>query len=208
MGLLVAGTAVGAFLGLRSEPGLSGSTVLELVSPFDIRLTGLSLQAAKDRAHALGIRLLVVNVPSEAPLGQVVDQDPTQAQEQVVLVSTGPLVHPLAKLAGAKNSPVHLECMVALRIDEDGNAGPLTCGNGHVNVEAWDYFARLHLPVMELPKGSSECQVVSFIRRGFVSAPVNYSGFVLARAYNGWSIPKSLGAQVLDSQPSLGICWT
>jgi len=75
-----------------------------------------------------------------------------------------------------------------------------------VNVEAWDYFALLHLDVMSLPKGRSECQVVQYIKTPFVSAPINDSGFELANAYNNWKVPEGLVAHILVSTPFKDPC--
>jgi hypothetical protein len=142
----------------------------------------------------------VYRVPDRAPAGTVISQDPVNPGGRLV-VSTGPLRHRWAVLAGAKNPPVRSECAAPLRLDADGNAGPLTCGNDQVNVEAWDYFALNHFPVMSLPRGSSECRVVGTITKDYVSVPINDSAFQLANVYNGWRIPEGLAAHVLVSTP-------
>ena len=95
----------------------------------------------------------IYRVPDSAPSGKIVSQSPPFTGNRLV-VSTGPLKHPWAILSGAKKPPVRAECTATLQLDQDGNAGPLSCRGDHVNVEAWDYFARNHFAVMSLPRES------------------------------------------------------
>jgi hypothetical protein len=130
-----------------------------------------------------------------------VSQSPPYTGNELV-VSTGPLKHLRAILQGAKNPPVATECTSTLRLDQDGNAGPLICGRNHVNVEAWDYFERNDFfPIMSLPRNAPECEIASFIKEHFVSTPINDSAFQLANAYNGWRFPEGLAAHILVSTP-------
>jgi hypothetical protein len=138
----------------------------------------------------------VYRVPDVAPAGIVVSQSPPYTGNELV-VSTGPLTNPWAVLPRASDSPVAKECTATLHLSEDGNAGPLTCGGDHVNVEAWDYFVHIHAPIMGLPRHQTVCQVAKYIGAYYVSGPVSYSIFELANVYNGWHVPAGLAAHIL-----------
>lgn len=147
----------------------------------------------------------IYRVPDSARAGKVISQSPPFSGDRLV-VSTGPLKNAWAILPGAKNRPVKSECTRKLLLDEDGNAGPLFCANGHVNVEAWEYFSLEKLTVMTLPRASSECQVAYYINRPYLTVPINDSAFQLANAYNGWRVPEGLAAHILVSTPYKDPC--
>jgi hypothetical protein len=162
-----------------------------------LKFVGKTLGAAKALAHRCGQGLgYVYRVPDAAPASTVVSQSLPYTGNRLV-VSTGPLTNASAILPRAAGPPVATECTATLHLDQDGNAGPLTCHGHHVNVEAWDYFALIHAPIMGLPRHQTVCQVAKYIGLHYVSGPISYSVFELANVYNGWHVPAGLAAHIL-----------
>ena len=167
---------------------------------------GLTLSAAKALAHRCHQSVgYVYRVPDAAPADTVVSQSQPYTGNRLV-VSTGPLADAWSILPLAARPPVAAECTATLRLDQDGNAGPLTCRGIHVNVEAWDYFAHIHAPIMSLPRHQTVCQVAKVIGLYYVSGPVSYSVFELANVYNGWRVPGALAGHILMDNPYHDTC--
>ena len=171
----------------------------------NLNFVGKTVAEAKALAHQCHQQISILRVPDAAPAGKVISQSPPETGNRLV-VSTGPLTNPWAVLPGAAGPPVAAACTTTLYLYEDGNAGPLTCHSKHVNVEAWDYFARLRPKIMRLPRSATVCQVARSIGSGYVSGPVNYSRFILARAYNGWHVPDGLAGHILAENPYPDTC--
>ena len=171
-----------------------------------LNFVGLTLSAARalaNRCHqSVGY---VYRVPDARPAGTVVSQSQPYTGNRLV-VSTGPLANARSVLPLAAGPPVAAECTATLRLDQDGNAGPLTCHGIHVNVEAWDYFARIHAPIMSLPRHRTVCQVAKVIGVYYVSGPISYSVFQLANVYNGWHVPGALAGHILMDDPYHDTC--
>jgi hypothetical protein len=190
-----------------------GATIVKLSASRTVRpcgstldFVGETLSEARAFAHRCGQPLgYVYGVPDAAAVGTVVSESPPYTGNELV-VSTGPLIDPRAILPGAPGPPIAAECTATLRLDQDGNAGPLTCRSTHVNVEAWDYFALGHHQIMGLPRHQSVCQVARYIGLDYISNPVNYSAFELANVYNGWHVPGGLAAHILVGNPYHDTC--
>lgn len=166
-----------------------------------LNFVGLTLSAAKTLGHRCHQSVgYVYSVPDANPAGTIVSQSQPSGGNRLV-VSTGPLTNARSVLPLAAGPPVATECTATLRLDEDGNAGPLTCHGIHVNVEAWDYFARIHAPIMSLARHETVCQVAKVIGLYYVSGPVSYSVFELANVYNGWHVPGALAGHILMDNP-------
>jgi hypothetical protein len=171
-----------------------------------LNFVGETLSEARVFAHRCGQSLgYVYRFPDAAAAGTVVSESQPYTGNRLV-VSTGPLTNPWAVLSGAAGPPIAAECTATLRLDQDGNAGPLTCRSTHVNVEAWDYFALSHSAIMGLPREQSVCQVARHIGLDYVSGPVSYSVFELANVYNGWHVPGGLAAHILVGNPYHDTC--
>ncbi len=92
-------------------------------------------------------------------------------------------------LAPATVPPAVGLCSEQLSYGADGNASPLFCANGQLNVLAWKYFAALHPRVMALgpnaAPGDVEAAVALDIKNS--TGPIECSAYQLASVYYGWS---------------------
>jgi hypothetical protein len=96
-------------------------------------------------------------------------------------------------LAPATTAPVVDECSARLQIGADGNAGPLTCGRGKLNVLAWQYFAKNNPLVMSLGPNVIPDQVLRAMCSDLHAAapetstvPIEISVYRLSALYYGW----------------------
>jgi hypothetical protein len=112
--------------------------------------------------------------------------------------TTSPTVKAVV-LAPAQNLPRIGECSAKLTHNADGNVEPLLCTDGHVNVLAWDYYARIgDAPILRLGPGASEREIettLCTVQDATVQQRLNE--FTLVSAYNGWAFG-SRPAQVLN----------
>jgi hypothetical protein len=187
------------FVGTGKQPGpvTPTATLTDCGSRPDF--VGKTLTTVRHLVRRCGCQLVeVYKVPDAAPAGTVVSES---LEFNRVVVSTGPLTDRWAVLPGAKNPPVVAKCTATLQLDEDDNAGPLTCGADRVNVEAWYYFAIFRPPVMALPRTSSACQVAGYIALTGATVPIDSSAAGLASAYDGWHIPTALVDHILVGVP-------
>ncbi|MFZ0994714.1 MAG: hypothetical protein WAO09_01860 [Candidatus Dormiibacterota bacterium] len=95
--------------------------------------------------------------------------------------------HPSA-LAPASVPPVVGECSQQLGFGGDGNASPLICKNGDVNVLAWNYFATIDSALMGMGRRATEqevqTQLCSDLQHSTI--PIEQSAYTLAKTYYGW----------------------
>jgi hypothetical protein len=93
-----------------------------------------------------------------------------------------------APLLPAREPPAVGECSAQLEFDGDGNAGPLVCQNGAINVLAWNYFATIDPPLLGLGRDASEQRVESQLCADLdhSTVPIERSAYTLARVYYGW----------------------
>jgi hypothetical protein len=87
--------------------------------------------------------------------------------------------------------PVSAECSIPLTYSADGNATPLLCHSGGVNVLAWNDYASNHLLVMGLGPGATASEVYSAMcsdtAAGHTTNPIESNAEELVADYNGWS---------------------
>jgi hypothetical protein len=78
---------------------------------------------------------------------------------------------------------------LALEIGADGNAGPLFCSDGGVNVRAWTYFAKDNPLVMALSSEAVPQQVETAMCADLKTStiPIETSSGQLAFRYYGWN---------------------
>ncbi len=182
------GAGAGAGLGIASSQASSGAhPAATSGSPANAWLVGLSLTRAEAVAGREGVNLSIISAPSHQKQGQVIGQDLNLKSDETIVVSTGPLHNDEQILPLASVPPVSRECASGLVLAEDGNAGPLTCKDGGVNVGAWDYYASLKPLLMELTRNATPQQVTSAIcTPESLTAVMKDSTFQLAEAYYGW----------------------
>jgi hypothetical protein len=80
------------------------------------------------------------------------------------------------------------ECSVVLQIGADGNASPVFCPDGGINVMAWTYFAKLNTLVMALSSDADVQQVETAMCTDLKNStiPIETSAGQLAFRYYGW----------------------
>ena len=94
-------------------------------------------------------------------------------------------------LAPASDTPIANLCTAAVSVSADGNAKPLLCKSGAVNVQAWRFYATVSASVLGLGLNPTEGQVESAIcddlNHNNATRPEESSGYTLASTYYGWS---------------------
>jgi hypothetical protein len=98
---------------------------------------------------------------------------------------------PQQVLPPASDLPVANLCTKSIVLTADGNALPLTCSNGALNVRAWQYYATISASVLGLGLNPTEGQVESAIcddlNHNHATRVEEASGYKLASTYYGWS---------------------
>jgi len=98
---------------------------------------------------------------------------------------------PTQVLAPAPDLPVANLCSAQVTVTADGNATPLLCKSGAVNVQAWKFYASVSASVMGIGLNPTEGQVESAICDDFkhqhATQPEETSGYRLAMTYYGWT---------------------
>jgi hypothetical protein len=94
-------------------------------------------------------------------------------------------------LPPATDQPVVKLCTKPIVTTADGNALPLACSNGALNVTAWKFYATISASVLGLGLNPTQGQVVSAMcddmaHNGATRAQ-EPNGYRLARAYYGWT---------------------
>ena len=82
-------------------------------------------------------------------------------------------------------------CSAPIATTADGNASPLLCHNGAVNVQAWTFYATVSASVLGLGLNPTAGQVQSAICDDFAHNHATKieetSGYKLASTYYGWT---------------------
>jgi hypothetical protein len=91
-------------------------------------------------------------------------------------------------LLPAQVPPVVGDCSEQLEIGADGNASPVTCTNGDINVLAWNYFDGVDPTLLGLGPYATEQQVQDQLCTDMQTStiPIEESVYALAQAYYGW----------------------
>ena len=94
-------------------------------------------------------------------------------------------------LAPAQDLPVAQLCSAAITGAADGNATPLLCKSGAVNVQAWRFYATVSASILGLglnpTEGQAESAVCDDLNHNHATRPEEASGYTLAATYYGWS---------------------
>ncbi len=98
---------------------------------------------------------------------------------------------PQQVLPPATDPPIANLCTAPVVVTTDGNASPLLCKNGAVNVKAWQFYATVSASVLGLGLNPTQGQVESAIcddfKHGHATKPEESSGYRLASTYYGWT---------------------
>ena len=94
-------------------------------------------------------------------------------------------------LAPASDPPVANLCSAAITTTADGNAAPLLCRSGAVNVAAWRFYATVSASILGLglnpTEGQAESAICDDLNHNQATRPEESNGFKLASTYYGWS---------------------
>ncbi len=160
-----------------------------------MNLAGARTLAAKDH----GSVFVEVTIPSSASVGTVIGQGPNAHWPVPLVVSSGPWRNDWAVLPGTHDAPVKKECAVPILLTEDGNAYPLLCRGGRVNVGAWLFYEQLRPSIMAIARSATPRQAFTQMCNLHPDTPIGFNlnltlteyedSFSLAAAYNGWRSP-------------------
>lgn len=94
-------------------------------------------------------------------------------------------------LPPASDPPVANLCSAPVSVTADGNAAPLLCKSGAVNVKAWQFYATVSSSVLGLglnpTEGQAESAICDDFKHGHATRPEEQSGYKLASTYYGWT---------------------
>jgi hypothetical protein len=98
---------------------------------------------------------------------------------------------PQQVLAPATDPPAGTLCTTPITFAADGNATPLLCKSGAVNVRAWQFYTGVSSSVLGLGLNPTQGQVESAIcddfKHGHATRVEEASAYKLATAYYGWT---------------------
>jgi hypothetical protein len=98
---------------------------------------------------------------------------------------------PTQILAPAPDLPVAKLCSTQITITANGNAVPLLCQSGAVNVLAWRFYADVSASILGLglnpTAGQVEAAICDDFKRGHATKVEEDSGYKLASTYYGWN---------------------
>jgi hypothetical protein len=104
-----------------------------------------------------------------------------------------PVGEPVAQqiLPPASERPLGQLCTAPIQTTANGNATPLLCRGGELNVQAWRHYKDVSNTVLGLGQNPTQGQVegalCADIRLNHATPPIESSGYVLAKAYYSWS---------------------
>lgn len=115
-----------------------------------------------------------------------------------------------AVLSPATVPPKVPECSTQITYQSDGNSGPITCGNGALNVLEWNALAALEPKVMSLGYSPSESQVAATLCADASdsnsdattrdSTIIETTTYQISALYYGWSFPTNPTTVLSNSQ--------
>lgn len=161
-----------------------GGTVVGTVSATNMRERNAQ---TKDNASAAGSWTCQIVVPQGLP-----EASPSPSPIVYPSPSPPPVGTPVARqvLPPATVLPLIDLCSSPVQVFQDGNAGPLFCSSGALNVLAWRFFAQLNPVVMSLGPSATLADVEGALCAGAggenITLPQEDSAYSLAAAYNDW----------------------
>ncbi len=116
---------------------------------------------------------------------------PAGASTPSATASSGETAVSRQALPPATDLPVADLCSAPVQTTADGNAVPLLCSTGAVNVLAWKFYSSISASILGLglnpTQGQGEAAVCDDIVHNHATRPEEASGFKLAATYYGWS---------------------
>ena len=94
-------------------------------------------------------------------------------------------------LPPANDPPVANLCRATITVGSDGNASPLFCHSGALNVLAWSYYGAISSSILSLglnpSSGQPQSAMCDDIAHNGAKAVQEANAYKLAAAYYGWS---------------------
>ena len=94
-------------------------------------------------------------------------------------------------LAPATDPPVANLCSAQVTATADGNATPLLCHSGALNVQAWRFYATVSASILGLglnpTEGQAESAICDDLKHNHATTSEETSGYKLASTYYGWT---------------------
>jgi hypothetical protein len=134
-----------------------------------------------------------VATPQETPSPTAAATSPSPSPAAAVSDDGAPVGTPVAQqtLPPATERPIGQLCSAPIQVSANGNAGPLLCRGGEVNVLAWRHYADVSNTVLGLGQNPTQGQVegalCADLRLHHATASIESSGYRLAKAYYLWS---------------------
>jgi hypothetical protein len=134
-----------------------------------------------------------VATPQETPSPTVTASSPSPSPSPSASDGSAPVGTPVPQqtLAPATERPIGQLCSAPIQITANGNAGPLLCRGGEVNVMAWRHYADVSNTVLGLGQNPTQGQVegalCADLRTNHATPSIETSGYQLAKAYYAWS---------------------
>ena len=147
--------------------------------------------------------------PTPSPTATATSPTPSPSPTATASENPVPVGSPVPQqtLPPATERPVGQLCSAPIQVKADGNAAPLLCRGGEVNVIAWRHYADVSNTVLGLGQNPTQGQVegalCADIRLNHATPPIETSGYLLAKAYYGWSFPTD-PTQVMYKSPPCG----
>jgi len=141
------------------------------------------------------IAALVLGACSPAQPAAIATPSPTPTAQPSPSPSPSPssdeVPVPQQVLPPANDPPVAMLCSKPIVAAADGNATPLFCHDGAVNVLAWKYYSDISQSVLSLGlnpnEGQPQAAMCDDIAHNGATRSTEPSGYRLARAYYGWT---------------------
>ena len=127
------------------------------------------------------------------PSPTAASSSPSPSPSPLASDNGAPVGTPVAQqtLPPATERPIGQLCSAPIQTTANGNAGPLLCRGGEVNVLAWRHYAEVSNTVLGLGQNPTQGQVegalCADLRTNHATASIESSGYQLAKAYYGWS---------------------
>jgi len=118
---------------------------------------------------------------------------PTSTPSQAASPSSSGLESPVPAqvLSPAQGLPIGNLCSTQITVQADGNAAPLFCRSGALNVPAWRFYADISASVLGLglnpTAGQVQAAICDDIAHNHATRAQETSGYKLATAYYGWT---------------------
>ncbi len=152
-------------------------------------MTGWTLRSPLRAAITSVLMLMVLAGCSPTPAAGGATPPPNQApsQQSTPTPTSNPLILPPASTPSSVGI-----CQQQLSFGADGDASPILCQNGAVNVLAWRYYQPVYPAIFALGAYATPNQIQQVSSQMSVPLTEADDAYCLAKAYFGWTYPENL----------------